>query len=149
MSTIRVRFRDGAPEAQCNDCRYWWALTLEHWAPMHQARCRACIREDARIREAEYRKNPEVGAVKRMKGRLYYAANKDRMLPATHRWRERNRDHIREYNEQYRREHKQEILAKTREYYAANKEKIRAKARERYMRKKLEAATGTPIGLLP
>lgn len=143
-----VRLREGVWEMQCPDCRprseSWWELCEEFWYPRNLARCKACLREQKRIRDAKSdRKRDYIAQWRRDSARAialynrdYYQANRERILAQVAEYAERNAERIRAKRKLRYERKRAELLAQKKAYYAANSESIKAKARARYAERK-------------
>lgn len=86
---LRLSLIDG-PELRCPYCGEWWAITTEFWQLNRWYMCRACLREQARLRQRlrgrdkEYRKDK---AEKSRRYRKWLAETCPQYLPAYERER--------------------------------------------------------------
>lgn len=82
------------------------------------------------LTETERRREKE-----RERKRLYYLANKERLLSNSLRYKRNNPDKVREHTRNYNEKHREELNAKASDYYEKNKEAINRRHRARYAKK--------------
>lgn len=135
---IKVRVRAGTVQLQCPMCAYWWDATGANWANGVTTMCRHCFNELARIRQRGY--DADCREAKSLKGKLRYAANRDRYMEANRRYKADpdNRARMAVTMRAYRESHREELAEKNRAYREANRERLNAYQRERYARMKAE-----------
>jgi predicted RNase H-like nuclease len=88
-----VRFReDTGFEGRCDYCLSWWPLDREFWYPVHgMRRCRACLSDLQRRKNAVRRSDPEVRAADVASVRMKRHANREQHLERRRAYYRKNR----------------------------------------------------------
>lgn len=123
----RVRFREDF-ELQCSRCRDWWPLSTEFWiARISLQRCRACILE-----------------VRKSKDAAYYRANAQRIRQRTaeYRARDRRRKQLARMDPVRGPQIRERERAASQRWYYSDLEKSRARSRAAYARRNGPPAPG-------
>ncbi len=101
-----VRIREGDFEGQCAYCREYLPLSAEFW-PLQEhglRRCKACLREYKRIRQAGYLATRRAAYNAGVRARMAFQSpeEKARRAAANRAWKARNRERVAEYNRAYK-----------------------------------------------
>jgi len=121
---------DGVQYNKCTKCGKWLEATDKNFHNKKdpfglRAECKQCMNklsrskyheniEERRTERRKYKNKPE----RKIKAKLYYKENKDKIQKRQKKWREKNAQYLKEYRE----ENKDKIYAKRKEHYQQNKE---------------------------